>query len=144
MCQNRDMTQPSPDDRPAVTGTERGVGDVLLALLSGSALAPFVQAIATKAGEDVHNKIKGLLGKHKPAEPKPGEPITLVDQRKAIVLELPETLRPADAYDLANVRVPAVSPRQYLLVRYDPASGCWRAESLATPPAGAIDVDGTA
>jgi hypothetical protein len=134
------MTQPRSDEPPVASGTDRGVGEVLLAMLSGSALAPFVQAIATKAGEDVHNKIKGLLGRHK-ADPKPGNPITLVDQRRAIVLKLPPTMAVDDAYDLANVRVPPVPPAQYLLVRYDDKSATWRAEAIQAPPADAIDID---
>jgi hypothetical protein len=72
----------------------RGVGDLLLAVLAGSALAPFVQTIATKTGDDVYAKIKDLLARRsrKAADRPADASIVLVDPELALILELPPTL----------------------------------------------------
>ncbi|HEV7653065.1 MAG TPA: hypothetical protein VGP26_33330 [Actinophytocola sp.] len=113
----------------------------MLAALAGSALAPFVQAIATKVGEDVYAKIKHLLSRHRGPPPAAGSQITLADPATAIVLELPATLGVKDAYGLTNVRLPSLSGSQWLLVRYDSVSRTWTAVPVPTPPTGAIEVD---
>lgn len=131
-----------PDDVPTShADADRGVGDLLLAMLAGTALAPFVQAIATKVGEDVYGKIKQLLSRHRVVPPAAGSPITLADPARAIVLELPATLGVRDAYGLTTVRVPSVSDGQWLLIRYDPATRNWTAVAVPTPPTGAIEID---
>lgn len=122
-------------------GVERGSGELLLALLAGSALAPFVQAIATKAGQDVYDRIRDLLRK-RGSQPVPGAPITLTDREKAVVLELPATLSTTEASGLAAVRVPPSRAEGWLLVRYDPASSRWTTTDVVEPPPGAIDAAG--
>jgi hypothetical protein len=135
------LPRPSDDVPTSHSDADRGVGEVLLAMLTGTVLAPFVQAVATKVGEDVYGKIKQLLGRHRVVPPAEGSPITLADPAKAIVLELPATLDAKDAYGLSAVRVPSVPAGQWLLIRYDAAARTWTAVAVPAPPTGAIEID---
>lgn len=141
-CHNRLMLPRPPDEVPESGGdADRGVGELLLAALTGTALAPFVQAISTKVGQDVYDKIKHLLSRRRNASPTEGKPITLADPATSIVLELPATLDTKDAYGLAAVRLPSSSGAPWLLIRYDPASRTWTAVPVPTPPSDAIQID---
>jgi hypothetical protein len=142
LWQTRDMSSQPIGDAPLPgTGGERSVGEFLLAALSGSALAPFVQAVATKTGEDVYGKIRGLLDRRRRRgpEPEPGKPITLADSARTIVLELPPTLTANDARKLAAVHVPPTAAGRWLLVRHDPVSMTWEAVVIGAPPAAAVE-----
>jgi hypothetical protein len=110
--------------------------------VTGSALAPFVQAIATKLGEDVYGKVKDLLARRsrKPTEHMPGESLTLADPQRAIVIEFPASLSIAEVASLAEVRVPERTKAGWVYVRYDPQIGMWHAVVVPQPPAGAIEV----
>jgi hypothetical protein len=136
------LPRPSDDVSTSHADADRGVGELVLAMLAGTTLAPFVQAIATKVGEDVYGKIKQLLDRHRVVPPAAECPITLADPAKAIVLELPATLGVKDAYGLAAVRVPSVSEGQWLLIRYDAVARTWTAVAVPAPPTGAIEIDG--
>ena len=127
--------------RPGVGG-ERGVGDLLLAVLAGSALAPFVQTIATKTGDDVYAKIKDLLARRsRKAVNRPADaPIVLVDPELALILQLPPTLTTTQATQLAALRLPARSPGNWVLVRYDSAAARWRTAMVDQPPPDAVEV----
>lgn len=134
-------SRPADDDVP-VTGTdaERGVSELVVSALTGYAMAPVVQAIATKAGEDVYAKIRHLLGGHHDARPVPGKPITLVDPGARTVLQIPEKLDRKETYSLRAVRMPQASREEWLLIRYDSASKKWVAERVTEPPADAIEL----
>jgi hypothetical protein len=127
--------------RPGAGG-ERGVGDLLLAVLAGSALAPFVQTIATKAGDDVYAKIKDLLARRsrKAADRPADAPIVLVDPELALILELPPTLTTTQASRLAALRLPVRSPGNWVLVRYDSEAARWQTAMVGQPPPDAIEV----
>ena len=127
--------------RPGAGG-ERGVGDLLLAVLAGSALAPFVQTLATKTGDDVYAKIKDLLAKRsRKAANRPADaPIVLVDPELALILQLPPTLTTTQATQLAALRLPAHSPGHWVLVGYDSEAARWRTAMVDQPPPDAIEV----
>jgi hypothetical protein len=124
------------------SGGDRLYGELLLAAVTGSVLAPFVQAIATKLGEDVHGKLKALLARRsrERAEHVPGQPITLADPQRAIVIQLPASLTTTEAAGLAEVRLPERAQAGWVYVRYDPRNGTWQATVVPQPPAGAIEV----
>lgn len=109
--------------------------------MTGTALAPFAQAIATKIGEDTYGKIKKLLTRRKVVPPPEGGPIILADPAAAIALEIPAKLDNKDAYTLASVRMPSAAGSQWILVRYDSQSRTWTAVPIAQPPSGAIEID---
>ncbi|MGW1846889.1 hypothetical protein [Streptomyces sp. NPDC001966] len=124
------------------SGGDRLYGELLLAAVAGSALAPFVQAIATKLGEDVYGKVKELLARRsrEPAEHVPGESLTLADPQRAIVIQLPAGLTTIEATGLAEVRLPERTQAGWVFVRYDPRNGGWQASVVPQPPASAIEV----
>jgi hypothetical protein len=107
---------------------ERGVLDVLLGALTGSALLPFLQAIATKSGEDVYAKIKDALPKrHRQrvmAEIKESDTVTLYSADTRIVLRMPAKTTAAMTEQLKQVRLP---PRrdEWLRISWDRASSRW-------------------
>jgi len=87
----------------------------------------------------VVRKIKQLLGRQPSRPAGRGQPITLADPAKAIVLELPATLDAKDAYGLSAVRVPSVPAGQWLLIRTSRSANLDRARVRATT--GAIEID---
>ncbi|MFC0598007.1 hypothetical protein [Streptomyces palmae] len=124
------------------SGGDRLFGELLLGAMAGSALAPFVQAIATKLGEDVYGKVRDLLARRsrEPAEHMPGESLTLADPQRAIVIQLPASLTTTEAAGLAQVRLPERTEAGWVYVRYDPPTGRWQATLVPQPPTGAIEV----
>lgn len=129
------------------TGGNRGAAELLLAMLTGSALAPFLQAVATKTGDDVHAKIRDLLGRrrrHKGTEPSRDRPVRLADPATAVVLQLPPRLSTSEAAALAVLRLPANWSGGWLLVEHDPKSSLWTATMISNPPPDAIEVGSTA
>ena len=124
------------------SGGDRLYGELLLATVTGSALAPFVQAIATKLGEDVYGKVKDLLARRsrEPAEHVPGESLTLADPQRAIVIQLPASLTTTEAAGLAEVRLPERTQTSWVYVRYDPRTPRWQATAIPQPPASAIEI----
>ncbi|WP_250006836.1 hypothetical protein [Actinoplanes sp. M2I2] len=125
-------------------GDVRGGGDLLLGLLTGSALAPFVQALATKAGEDVYAKIRALLGRRRAAAPppEPQAPVVLADSGVRVVLRVPATLAGGTVAGLPAVRVPLDAGDQWVLVEYVPDSDAWITRVISGPPQEAIEVGG--
>jgi hypothetical protein len=130
---NIDGEAPEPgEDSP------RGTGEVLLAVLTGTALAPFVQAIATKAGEDVYDKIRGLLTR-KHTEPPAGR-IVLADPATRLILRLPPTLPTEEAARIADLRLPRAGRHDWLLVEYREDGSNWTARVVRRPPDDTITV----
>ncbi|MFI7670949.1 hypothetical protein [Nocardia sp. NPDC049526] len=139
------MSEDSVGGGPAPgMGNHRGAEDILLALLTGSVLAPFVQAIVTKTGEDTYKKVRELLSRARRngSAPESGQQITLADAGTAVVLQLPATMTVDHARALATVRVPRLADGQWLLVRQDPESRTWRVDVVAAPPEDAVELDG--
>jgi hypothetical protein len=112
-------------------------------MLTGSALAPFLQAVATKAGDDVHAKIRDLLRRrrrHKDTEPPRDQPVLLADPSTAVVLKLPPKISTSEAAALAALRLPAEWSGGWLLVEHDPESSRWTATMIRKPPPDVIEV----
>lgn len=125
--------QASHDD----LGGERGAVELLIGALAGSSLLPFVQAIATKAGEDVYAKIRNGLsrGERKRAEIeiRDAGTVTLVAPEARVVLQLPATMTFAMATLLDTVPL----PRQragWLRVTWDVGTARWRVDESDEPP----------
>ncbi len=123
---------------------ERGVTEVLLGALAGSTLLPFFQAIATKAGEDLYARIRGLLSREKDERARTALDttghVTLADPGTATVLRLPADLPPDAAGALRHLMLP---PRGdgWRVVYWDAARRVWVADDLDIPPRNAIRID---
>ncbi|MBR7833401.1 hypothetical protein KDL01_09000 [Actinospica durhamensis] len=107
---------------------ERGAVDVLLGALTGTALLPFVQAIATKGGEDAYAKIKHVLSRkgrrRAKGEIKDVGTVTLVFPEERIVLRVPATMTATASEQLAQVRLPARRD-EWLRISRDQATSRW-------------------
>lgn len=118
-------------------GTERGATEIIIGALAGSALLPFVQAIATRAGGDVYNLIRGRFSrrgqKRAETEIREAGTITLADQNRRVILQVPETISPAMAARLDSVRLP-VPHDGWLLVTWNAGLAQWLVEECANPP----------
>jgi hypothetical protein len=123
---------------------ERGVTEVLLGALAGSTLLPFFQAIATKAGEDLYARIRGLLSGKKGERARQALEtaghVTLADPSTATVLRLPAELPPEAAHAL---RFLVLSPHAdgWRLVYWDGVRGSWVVDELDVPPRNAVQLD---
>jgi hypothetical protein len=114
----------------------RGAVELLLGALAGSALLPFVQAMATKAGEDVYGKIRDKLSRRDRKQAKSAlrtkGTVTIADDDARLILQLPSTMTASMAARLGDVRVP--SPHDgWLLVRWDPSRAEWQAQACDPP-----------
>ncbi|WP_250032632.1 hypothetical protein [Paractinoplanes maris] len=123
-------------------GGERGGGDLLLGVLAGSALAPFLQAVATKAGEDVYAKIRDLLTRRRASPPPaaPEAPLILADPQTRTAIRLPATLTSAEAARLAAVHVPAHDGGRWIIVDHAADGAGWTVQVADRLPDGAIEV----
>jgi len=125
---------------------ERGAGDLLLGALVGSALLPFIQAIARNAGDDVYAKIRELLSRRvqsrASSELEESGAVTLVDPERRVVLRLPSRLSPEQAVTIANVTLSGRN--SWYLVSWDEQVKAWRVHLLPEPPAYGLDVNGDA
>ncbi|MGW0587628.1 hypothetical protein [Streptosporangium sp. NPDC002607] len=137
----REQSSPmSPGGDPA----ERGVTEMLLGALAGSALLPFLQAVATKAGEDLYTRIRDLLSgesreRARTSIAEAGH-VTLADQGSKTIVRLPADL-PADAAAaLRALRLPPAEPG-WRVVYWDGAHRVWVCHEVDAPPRGALRVD---
>jgi len=107
---------------------ERGALDVLLGALGGAAVLPFVQAIATKGGEDVYAAIRRALSrqgrKRAKAELRDSGTVTLTFPDERIVLSVPARIPAAMAEQLTRVRLPA-RREGWLRITADHATSRW-------------------
>lgn len=128
------MNRPDESD----PGNPRGAVELLLGALAGSALLPFVQAIATKAGEDVYGKIRDKLSRRDRKQAKSAMnargTVTIADPAKRVVLQLPSTMSASMTTRLEDLRVPVVRDT-WLLVSWDQAHGEWQWETCDPPTA---------
>ncbi|MBB5840943.1 hypothetical protein [Kribbella italica] len=117
-------------------GDPRGAVELLLGALAGSALLPFVQAMATKAGEDVYGKIRDRLSRRHRKQAKAAletkGSVIIADDETRLVLQLPSTTTESMAARLGTVRVPATRDG-WLLVRWDPMAGEWQTHRCDPP-----------
>ncbi|MGW4211272.1 hypothetical protein ACWEIJ_24990 [Lentzea sp. NPDC004789] len=116
--------------------SDRGLLDVLLGAAAGSALVPFVQAIATKGGEDVYAKIKELLSrperKKTEDEIKKAGTVTLFSAETRVVLRMPSRMTPQMTAQLKQVRLPFRGD-EWLRVSWDNAKGQWLVREIDPP-----------
>lgn len=122
----------------------RGVEEILLGALAGSALVPFLHAIATKAGEDVYGKIRSLLSGHlrtrASSELAKSGTVTLVDPDRRVVLTLPAHLGPEQAASLANILVSISADDDWYLVDWDGENCGWRVITSRRRPLQGLDI----
>lgn len=123
---------------------ERVSTELIIGVLAGSTLLPFVQAVASKAGEDVYNLLRDRLTRRgrKQARDEIGDAgtVTLAEWDARILLQLPETLSPTMATRLATVQLP-VDRAGWLLVRWDARRAHWQVEECPAPPATTTTLD---
>lgn len=107
---------------------ERGPVDILLGALGGAAVLPFVQAIATKGGEDVYAGVKRALSrqarKRAKAEIRDSGTVTLTFPDERLVLCVPARIPAAMAEQLTQVRLPARRD-EWLRISADRATSRW-------------------
>lgn len=122
--------------RPA-GGADRGIVDVLAGAVAGSAILPFLQALATKSGEDVYAKLKDVLTRRgrtrAKAELAESGTITVVSPDSRLVVRLPASMDAAVVERLENLPVPTRRDG-WLVVSWDAATGRWIAEEADEPP----------
>ncbi|MFB9359213.1 hypothetical protein [Actinoplanes nipponensis] len=125
-------------------GSERGATELILGALAGSALLPFLQAVATKAGEDAYQAIRGRLSwrsrRGARAELREAGVVSLAARDARVVLQLPERVTPVMAARLENVRLP-VDRTGWAVVSWDEAQSRWVVEDAAEPPPSSTSVE---
>ncbi|MGS2617931.1 hypothetical protein ACVCAH_25910 [Micromonospora sp. LZ34] len=124
--------------------SDRGATELLLGALAGSTLLPFIQAVATKAGEDVYQLVRDKLSRkgrrNAKAEIRAAGTVTLTAPGPRIVLQVPERITPTMAARLENVRLP-VDRAGWLLVAWDEPRGRWFVKDIPEPPPTASSLD---
>ncbi|WFE37619.1 hypothetical protein [Micromonospora sp. WMMD998] len=122
---------------------DRGATELILGALAGSALLPFLQAVATKAGEDAYQAISDRLPwrnrRKARAELHEAGVVSLAARDARVVLQLPERVTPVMAARLENVRLP-VDRSGWAVVSWDGAQSRWVVEHTAEPPPSATSV----
>lgn len=125
-------------------GNERGATELILGALAGSALLPFIQAVAAKAGEDAYRLVRDKLSRagrrNAEAEVREAGTITLAARDTRVVLQVPERITPAMAERLEDVRLP-VHRVGWLNVAWHEQLGRWVVEEIAEPPTSTNTVD---
>ncbi|GIF37482.1 hypothetical protein BC793_104150 [Actinoplanes xinjiangensis] len=125
-------------------GTDRGATELILGALAGSALLPFLQAVATRAGEDAYQAIRDRLPwrsrRGARAELKEAGVVSLAARDARVVLQLPERVTPVMAARLENVRLP-VDRTGWAVVSWDEVQSRWVVELVAEPPPSATPVE---
>jgi hypothetical protein len=133
-----DVTSPEQPLTPDVRGAE----EILLGALAGSALMPFLQAIATDAGHGVYTKIRSLLSGNSrtraSSDLEKSGTVTLVDPDRRIVLTLPERLAPEQAASLSNILMSTSG--DWRLVDWDVENCGWRVTASRRRPLQGLDV----
>ncbi|MEV0004157.1 hypothetical protein AB0H28_18005 [Micromonospora sp. NPDC050980] len=123
---------------------DRGTTELILGALAGSALLPFLQAVATKAGEDAYQAIRDRLPRRgrrgAQAELDDSGVVSLAARDARVVLQLPERVTQVMAARLENVRLP-VDRTGWAVVSWDEARSRWVVEHAAEPPPSATSVE---
>jgi hypothetical protein len=129
-------------DRPG--DVDRGATELILGALAGSVLLPFLQAVATKAGEDAYQAVRDRLSwrsrRRARAELQEAGVVSLAAHDARVVLQLPERVTPAMAARLENVRLP-VDRTGWAVVSWDEVQSRWVVEHVAEPPPSATTVE---
>ncbi len=114
----------------------RSAVELLLGALAGSALLPFLQAIATKAGEDVYGKIRDKLSRRDRKKTKDqlntSGTVTISDPDSQLILQFPSTMTESMTTRLENLRVPVVRDT-WFLVSWNPAQAEWQWQPCDPP-----------
>ncbi len=124
--------------------TDRGATELLIGALAGSTLLPFVQALATKAGEDVYQLIRDRLSRRARRdvqdEIRTEGTVTLTAAAARVVLRLPEQVTSEMALRLENLPLPPYRPG-WLLLSWDATQRRWITTALSGPPENATSLD---
>lgn len=118
-----------PDD------SHRGTTELILGALAGSALLPFIQSVATQAGQDVYQLIRDRLSRdgrrRAKAEIRESGTVTLTARDARVLLKLPHRLTPTMATRLESLRLPV--DRGWVQVAWDHQRERWVVESIPEP-----------
>ncbi|MBF6171309.1 hypothetical protein [Nocardia blacklockiae] len=131
------MSDATEHETRSATDPDRGVSELLIGALSGSVLLPFVQAVTTKAAEDVYQLVRSKLTRKgrraTEAEIRDSGTVTLVDPGSRLVLVLPATVSPTMAARLDQVRLPT-HRTGWLRVSWDAQRAQWLVLPCDEPP----------
>lgn len=121
-----------------------GATGLLLAWLAGTALAPFVHAIATQGAQDLYAQFRRRLSSsdHDRARRQIEEQreLILVDESARAVLRIPSAVQAEDAYALAAARVPVQGPNEWIEVAWEESGSSWTIRRIDAQPSDAINV----
>jgi hypothetical protein len=125
---------------------DRRAVELLLGVLTGSTLLPFLQAISSKAGEDVYAKIRSRLSRKERSrlkiEMRAAGTVTIAANDTRVILQLPSSLTPDMAVQLDDVRVPATR-ENWLLVTWDAGRFRWLVHECDEPPPSVLTIRST-
>ncbi|MEV6282440.1 hypothetical protein [Kribbella sp. NPDC051770] len=128
--------EPAHPERPQPDEDPRGAVELLLGALAGSTLLPFVQAIATKAGEDVYAKIRDRLSRRHRRQAKAAlrarGTVTIADEQSRLLLQLPSTMTASMAARLSAVQIPPTRDG-WFLVHWNHTTAEWQTHPCAPP-----------
>jgi hypothetical protein len=118
--------------------------DFILGMLGGAALIPFVQAISTKAGEDVYAKVRELLGRRSQGRPVNDADIVVGHRRSKVVLRVPvEALQSptqGEAEEPEHEEEGGEPEALWRVITWEPETGHWRWTHLDVPPSETVFV----
>lgn len=130
------MTDSPSDSKPV-----RGAADLVIGALVGSPLIAFVQAIATKSGEDAYARVRRTLSrpdrKRAKNEIRRAGVLTIAVPDLRIVVQIPAETSASMAEGLNAVRLPHKRD-DWILITWSPEGGRWLIEDCDGPPATAI------
>lgn len=130
------MTDSRPDSEQV-----RGAADLIIGALVGSPLIAFVQAIATKSGEDAYARIRRGLSRPErrraDREIRRAGVLTIAVPELRLVVQIPADLSASMAEELSAVRLPRERDG-WILIRWGPDRTRWVIEDCDGPPATAI------
>lgn len=133
------MTERHPAPDHARTDQET----LLLTWLAGTTLAPFIQAIATKGGEELYSRLRRLF---RPTDRDRAErqirtkrELILVDESTRAILRVPTAIHATEAHALVAIRAPERDDG-WVVVAWDEKVSRWSIGRVDTPPPDAITV----
>lgn len=102
-----------------------GFLEVATAAISTATLLPFIQAIATKAGEDIVPKIAGLVPRRLRHKLDESDVIELVARDRRLIIMIPKRLSAEAARQLSDIVNTLQGTDGWFRVTYDAAARSW-------------------
>ena len=112
----------------------RGISDVFIGALAGSALVPFIEAFVGRAGEEFYNSVRSRFTKKTDQQivERTGS-VPLADQAIRTVIRLPINLTPEESAALAALRLPPQTTA-WRIIYWDSANRVWTVQDQDDEP----------